>query len=577
MGLTASLLIGQTALSASQVAIQVAGNNIANAATPGYSRQRVGLSSITGQSIGNNSFIGRGVQLTEIKRIVDPSLIARVRAASATQSAAAVDVNLLNAVENITNELTGFDLSSQLTSFFNTFSELANTPTQPGTKSLAVEQGVAMAQYLRELRGEMIKQRQLVDGQLTQQVNAADGLLNQVAALNAAIIAGEGGSGGENGNLRDQRDVVLDQLAELVDITVVEEPAGSVNVLIDSIPVVLGANSRGLKLHIEQANGQINARIATKTPQEETVEARSGSIGALLKQRETALLSTINEIDTVAANLIFEVNKIHATGSPEKGLTSALASLRVTGDDQALSFNDPNNTAFADLPFKPKNGSFQVTIEDGNGNAQTHTIFVKLNGITDAGDAGFDDDASLESITAALNAIPNLNATITPEGKLSMTTAQGFNVAFSDDTSNLLPVLGVNAFFTGSNAIDVAVRSDLQEDPSFLAVGFKGANDIALAIAELRDKPLGSLGGNTMLESWISTSQGIAVEAASANIRFESLSTVRNSLEAQRQAISGVSMDEESIDLITYQNQYQGAARFISIVNDLTNTLLTLV
>ncbi|MGP1347107.1 MAG: flagellar hook-associated protein FlgK [Phycisphaerales bacterium] len=577
MGLTASLLIGQTALSASQVALQVAGNNIANAATPGYSRQRVGLSAISGQRVNANSFVGRGVQLTEIKRIVDPSLIARVRAASATQAAAATDASLLAGVESITNELTGFDLSTQLNTFFNTFSELANTPTQPGTKALAVEQGVAMAQFLRELRGEMVQQRQLVDSQLTQQVAAADALLSQVAALNAAIIGSEGGSSGQNAGLRDQRDAVLDELAQLMDITVVEESAGSVNVLVDSVPVVLGSESRGLKLVIESGNGQLNASVATRVPQQETIDARSGSIGALLEQRETALIGTISSIDTLTANLIFEVNKAHALGSPGKGLASVLGTVAVGGDDPTLPLNDPDNASIAGLPFKPKNGSFEVTIVDGNGNTQSHTIFVDLDGINASGEAGYEDDSTLESIVAELNAIPNLNASITAEGKLSMTTATGYMVSFAKDSSNLMATLGVNSYFTGTDATNIGVRADLAADPSLLSVGFEGSNETALALANLRDKPLGTLGGNTMLESWNSTSQGIAVSAASANVRLESLTTVRGSLEAQRQAISGVSMDEESIDLITYQNQYQGAARFISVINELTAALLTLV
>lgn len=577
MALTASLLIGQTALSASQVAIQVAGNNIANVATPGYSRQRVGLTTHSSQYLGHNSFIGRGVRIESIKRIVDPALINRSRAASATQTAAGIDANILSSLESITNELTGYDLSTQLTSFFNAFSDLANTPTQMGTRTLAVEQGVTIAQYLRELRSELVSQRQMIENQLYQHVSTASGLLDQVAALNHAIISSEGGSDGENGNLRDQRDAVLDQLAELMDITVVDAGGGSVDVLVDSIPVVVGAQSRGLEFHVEQINGKLNARVATVNPQEETIRIRSGAIGALLNQRETALVGTIEQVDRVTANLIFEVNRIHAMGAPEGGLTSAIASVPVIAANQSLSFNNPANTTFAGMDFLPQNGSFQVTIADGNGYTQTHTIPVKLTGINNAGVTGYEDDASLESIAAALNAIPHLNATITVEGKLSITTAEGFNAAFSDDTSNLLPILGVNAYFTGENAIDIAVRQDLRDDPSKLAVGYKGANDVALAIAQLRDKPLSSMGGNSIIDSWLGTTQSIAVESAGAQTRYESLSAVRSSLEAQRQSISGVSMDEESINLITYQNQYQGAARFISIVNELTTTLLSLV
>jgi flagellar hook-associated protein 1 FlgK len=246
MGLTSSLLIGRTALTASQVALQVTGNNIANAATVGYHRQRVGLSPLPGQSMGQNIFAGRGVAISEIRRVVDPALSARVRSSLADEQAAQVEVSILNTLESLTNELTGIDLSTELGRFFNAFSELANNPAGTATRATVIERGVSLASYVRSLRSDMIEARQQLESQLMTNVNRADELLGNIASLNGAIVTAELGRG-EEGSLRDQRELLITELSELMDVAVVEQSSGAVDILVDSVPVVQGQVSRGLE------------------------------------------------------------------------------------------------------------------------------------------------------------------------------------------------------------------------------------------------------------------------------------------------------------------------------------------
>ncbi|XOV77223.1 MAG: flagellar basal body rod C-terminal domain-containing protein [Phycisphaerales bacterium] len=225
---------------------------------------------------------------------------------------------------------------------------------------------------------------------------------------------------------------------------------------------------------------------------------------------------------------------------------------------------------------------------DENGNTFDQTIFVDLDGIDSAGATGFGDDTTLDDLRASIDAVPNLNAEITATGSLRIYTDAGYEVSFADDSSGVLAVLGINTFFTGSDAGDLAVGA-LRADPERISVGSgPGENDTALAIANLRDTPISRFprfmnggapasGDVTLQDLWGSTVERNAVLARSANTRYESLSAVRQSLEAQDRAIGGVSMDEESINLIQYQQQYQGAARFISVVDELTQLLLSLV
>jgi flagellar hook-associated protein 1 FlgK len=251
--------------------------------------------------------------------------------------------------------------------------------------------------------------------------------------------------------------------------------------------------------------------------------------------------------------------------------------------DVTLALNDPNNTSMQALPFQVENGGFSVTVRNAStGEAQTVRIDIDLDGLDASGAPGFADDTSLEDIRAALNNIPNLSATINANGTLSINAASGYDFSFSEDTSGALAVLGVNTYFTGTDASSIQVRQALVEQPTLLAAGRivageRNDNGTAMAITMLQDEALDALGGSTIRSAWSDAVQAIGIRTDAAGTRAEATRLVRESLEAQQAAVSGVSIDEESINLITYQRQYQGAARFISVVDELTQTLMAIL
>lgn len=576
MGLTSSLLIGQSALSASQIALQVTGNNIANVATPGYHRQSAMMGPIRGSHLVGRNFVGSGVAISDIRRAIDPAITARLRASISDEQAAMVDQSVLLQLESLTNELTGVDLSSELSKFFNAFSELSNSPGSTVARSSVVEQGASLATFVRSLRTDMVNMRNQIDTQIRQNVDRADELLSEIATLNLAIISAEQGRGTES-NLRDQRDSLIAELSGIIDVTVVEQANGAADILVGSQPIVLAGKSRGLVMFTESTGSTIEVEVRIRSSQER-VAVGSGRIGSLLGQRDGSIQQSIRDLDQFASTLMFEVNKLHTSGRSIKPVTDTTGWLRVPVSDQTLALNDPANGTLANLPFAPKSGSFQVIVRDQNGNESTTTINIDLDGIDATGASGYGDDTTLEGIRAALDAIPNLNAEITPAGELRIYTDSGMDVSFAEDSSGVLAVLGINTYFTGSTAADIGVRQALRSDPLLLNVGLKGdTNETSLAIAALRDAKISSFGGDTLAERWLKTVERTAVQTASAGTRAAALQTVRQSLESQNAAVSGVSLDEEAINLITYQQQYQGAARFVSIVNEMTQILINLV
>ena len=576
MGLTSSLLIGQSALAASQVALQVTGNNLANLSTVGYHRQVIGLSAMRGQQIGGGLFIGGGVGIGDIRRQIDSAIQARVRDSVSTEQAALVDLEIVSHLESVMNELTGVDLSSELIGFFNAFSEMANNPGANVTAATVVEQGSALSQQIRGMRREFHELRSQVDSQLRTAVSRADQLLTEIADLNRAITDSEGG-GGQNGALRDQRDSLVDELSSLIDVTVIERESGSVDVLVDSAPVVLGGTARGLKIEFQTVNNELRARILTRSDQE-TINISSGRVGGLLAQREGAINQTIDELDALASSLIFEVNRRHAIGKSALPVTDTTAQRQVPLVDQTLAFNHPDNDTFASLPFQAIDGVLRVVVRDQNGFESTTEISIDLDGRDSTGAASFDEDMTLEDLRGALDAIDNLNAEILPSGQLRLTTDAGYSVSFAEDTSGVLGVLGLNGYFQGTNAEDIEVSDHLRQHPEYLSLGFTpGGNETALSIASLRADSIGNLGGRTLSDAWLGTVGRVGVQGSSASTRAAAAGTVRLSLSAQEAAIGAVSADEEALNLINYQQQYQGAARFISVIDELTQVLFSLV
>lgn len=580
MGLSSSLQIGRTALTASQVALQVTGNNFANASTIGYNRQVVSLApNIDSRSGGY--FLGRGVGVNGITRQVDSALQARLWSGVSQEQYAGTQFQTLSTVQSVLNELTDNDLSSQLSRFFDSWSALSNSPDQDGTRSLVIQQGRTLSSSMRAMRSDLVNQRIQLDAQAGASVEQADNLLTQIADINAAIVTAEGGTSTSNA-LRDQREALVTELSQLMDVSVVEQPSGVLDVLVGSTPVVLAGVSRGVELRRDTLNGEVQISVSVRDDTTE-LDIRGGSIGALLDQREDTIDRTIEQLDRVASQLIFQVNRVHSAGYTKTPLANVTGTQRVAPGDVTRSLNDPGNSTFADLPFHATNGGFLVTVTNSTtGASETVRIEVDLDGIDSTGAPGFGDDSSVTSIAASLDGIENISASVNPDGTLRINADSGYTMSFSEDSSGALAVLGVNTYFTGSDAGDIGVREALYTAPGLLAAGLSVAgqpsdNGAALGILGLRDQTNEDLGGQSITGAWISAAQDVGARTAEAGNRSDASRLVRESLDAQRSALSGVSIDEESINLLNYQRQYQGAARFITVVDELTQTLLSLV
>jgi len=564
MSLNGALQIGRSAITASQAGLQVTGNNMANAATVGYTRQRVNLSPAHGEQIGPGQFVGNGVRIGEITRQIDVALQARLRDAISSEQGALVDQRFLTAIETLQNELTDNDLSTLLSDFFKSFSELANNPEDASVRSVVIQQGGTLANRISQLRGDYNRVRDEIDRDLGASVEAADDILSRLEQVNMQIAQAEQGAGQAN-SLRDQRDQLVNELSEHLDVSVVEQPNGMVDVLVGSTPVILAGKSRGIELRRETVDGKLDVSIRLAADQTR-LDIDGGRIGALMGQRADVVEPAIDDLDTFAAQLIHQVNRLHSQGQGQRGFDDVTGTYRL--DDTTVPMND----AAAGVPFDIENGSFFIHVTNQTSGARTtHQINV------DGGTMSLDD--LINEINTVVG-VPNVTAGVNSANQFTLTAAGGNEISFSDDSSGALAALGVNTFFDGEDAFDIQVNEALENDPTHLAAGsghVEGSNGTALAIADLQDAPVAALNERSLREFWEQSVSDLAVKTGAANDAVESTRLVRESIEGQVQAVSGVSIDEEAINLLTFQRQFQAAARFITVIDEAMQTLLAMV
>jgi len=564
MSIAGALQIGRSALAASQAAMQVAGNNMANAATVGFHRRTIHLAAAGDEIIGRNAFIGQGVQLQSIRREVDTALQSRLRDAISQENTSLVDQRFLTTIETLQNELTDQDLSSSLSEFFNAFSELANNPEDHAIRSLVVQEGLTLANKISSLRESYSGVIKQIDRELGASVTEVNDILDRISLLNTQITQTEQGVG-EAAALRDQRDLLINQLSEQLDISVIEQGNGATDIFVNSVPIVFGGSSRGVELRTESVNGQIEVSIRVKDDGT-LLNVNSGRIGGLMRQREDSVQPAIDDLDLLASELIYQINRTHSQGQGRFGFDSVTGSYGV--DDVTAALNSTN----AGLDFDTDNGSFFIHVTNKESGIRT-TFQINVDGSTD----------SLNDLINEINVtvgVPNVTASVGVGNTLSLTANSGYEISFSDDTSGALASLGINTFFDGADAGTIKINSVVENNPNFVAAGaghIAGSNDTALALAGLEDNQQSNLSNKSIRQFWQDSVTQLAVKAGAANSAVSSSNLVRGSLDAQLQASSGVSLDEEAINLLTYQRQFQAAARFIAVIDETLQTLLSII
>lgn len=373
MTLTSALRIATSGMQFSQTGLGNVSHNIVNTNTAGYTRQVIQSS-----SVAYNGF-GAGVQLSTIQRITDDFLTSRTLNAGADLAYANTRRTYLDSVEGAMNGANAEgSLQDLANTFFDSLSQLANSPSDSSLRRNAVQTASLFADTLRGVNGDIDTVQTRVDDQITAELSSINEILKRIYDLNKEIaLLGAGNiNGGNTNDLQDSRDTQVAELAKRVRINVSYSQNGSLRILTEtgrrlvdeaSYVQLKRSGGSGQFADIVAQNVQVDGNLNPSLVPFDTQNFTTGSIKALMDLRDRDIPALLAELDRFASTFMTEFNKVYSRGStipPQSVLNShATTGLATAAVDM-----------FANLSADLANTSFNISIVNSQGGVISTTL-----------------------------------------------------------------------------------------------------------------------------------------------------------------------------------------------------------
>ena len=582
MSLSIARYSAYSALMTTQTQISVASANIANADTEGYTKKTA-----TQVATVSNG-IGTGTTITGISSNVDKLLLKSLfQAVSALGSATVTDsyASQLQSLFGSTSsgdDSSGTSIANTIAALETAIADLADTPESETLKAQVVSALDDVAAQLRDTSNQIQTLRSNADQEIASDVDQANDLLATIKDLNDQIVK-EQAAGNSTADLEDQRNTALQDLSSLMDINYYSTDSGAIYVYTTSGQVLL--NSAVHELSFTSA-GSVTSSAAypgglsgiTVDGTDITAQIKSGSIAALIDQRDNVLTDAQSELDQLAVALADSLNAISnaSTASPPP---NSLTGATEVASGESLSAS----------------GIFRVAETDSDGNLVSYQDF------------DLSDYATVGDLVSAIDGMDGVSANIDVDGHVVITADDSNNgVAVNEMTSSvgssgssgwgLADYLGLNDLVAATGAGDFTVRSDILSNASLLpnstldpsstlTVGDSVVPEGSTAMAQsLYDAMTGdtsfSAAGNlsNRSTSFASYAADIVADAASAATKAVNTLTIKETVKSNLadtvSSQSGVNIDEETARVSQLENEYAAAAQLLQVLNSMFSSLL---
>jgi flagellar hook-associated protein 1 FlgK len=609
-GIFFGINIGVTALRAQQTALSVTGHNIANANTPGYSRQVANMQTNFALPVPSNNRwvgagqIGTGVSVSEVKRVRDQFIDWQIRQESGVLEEWRARHDTLTQIETVFMEPMDTGLSELLNNFWNSWQDLSKSPDSSPVRTTVKETAIALAEAFRHSYERLENIEEGLKENMEILKNEANSLLSQIAALNEQIKFIT--TGGHNPNdLLDQRDLLLDRLAELMDIEVNHVfanvagkvvPTGEVNVAVkiagypflvniidpkyekgavqlvrDGLDIKaegLQVDYKGSDISVLDFSGSNNLEfningtsiVLNKNYSDPSIEDPVAVIASDIQDQLTADGNSTVTVSHVGNSLI-----ISNAPSEELTISGVSGDLSIIGLSQ-ISLGDTLNFSTGEMYGLQKTGADSKT--------DASAVSYYKNKL----------DVMAEGLTRILNEIHKEGLTLKQDGAGNYIKGEDFFI-FKDEDGN-----------TTVSAKYIYLNPDIESDVGHIAAGklrddqinpddfYPGNNENALLIAGLRNLRLtivddklektdgtGDLKFDTYYQNFVSE---LGVATTEADRMVENQTTLVNQLTNRRESVAGVSIDEEMANMIKFQHAFQAASKYISVLDELAATIV---
>ena len=456
MSLAFGLQVALSGLRAQQLAMDVTAHNIANAGTEGYKRQEAQLVpgiSISGSFAMNGPGtpkLGSGVEVISIRRMQSTFIDGQVRTANQSIGSWSSKSESLSQIESILGEPGDNGLSSILDKFWSSWQELATSPESVPARAAVVETGSEVSERINSLYTNLRSIQFQLDTQIKDNVTRINDIATEVTSLNENI--GKSISGGYQPNdLMDRRDLLLDQLSQIVKFQVSGIGGAEMMVTINGKVLVQGTHA----MEVEATLGGNAWSQISWADNGWPLDPTDGQLKGQIEARDTLIQGYIDDLNTLAETIVTSVNAQHSLG----------------------------------------------TLPNGN-----------------------------------------------PAG---------------------------NFFVAGGDASSIAVQGTLQANPALVATSYTGRpgdNTLAQNIADVKSQLL--IGGQSINDAYASLVGQIGSDSRRAMSQVDVGNLSLEQLQTQRESVSGVSLDEEMINMIRFQQAYNAAARMVTTMDEMIDIVV---
>lgn len=614
----AGIEMGKRSLMAHTTAINTAGHNVSNADTEGYSRQRVQMCAFDplyrpdlsrAETPGQ---VGQGMTVQDVTRVRDELLDARITAQAHQESYWSTREKYYVMLEQIYNEPAETSVRSHMDQFWQAWQELALYPDSQAARQAIVTRGDTLAGSIRQRYASLNGVATLINGDIDATVRQVNDYARQIAQVNEEIIKSQ--AMGDNPNdLLDRRDLLVDKLSGLVNVSADRRDADEFMVHIDGHILVQGSKFRQFAVVSPTDNNAFNEVVWADT--QNAAQITGGSLGALVELRDVDVRNEMQSLNTMTMNFADMVNDIHRNAMGANGTTgldffvqqdfveNANGNYDRDGDgalDSSYVFRLTGSNALAATAQTGLEGVITIAGKTGNITVPyypTDTVETIINRINDSDGevkAYLDRNSNLvlKATTASDAANPDFVIRHVEDsghflsGYAGVLAGRGAENAYDFNQPDAVARLAANAQYAVSPmlnpaayiTVNGAIRSDVLSVaaayPSAAGSVEPGDSSAASQIASLRNTPV-MIGRSRTFDDYFAESvTNVGLKGEQAQNMLAQQNVIMGDLRNLRESISGVNIDEELADIIKFQHGYNAAARFISVMDELLDTVI---
>ncbi|NIY48687.1 flagellar hook-associated protein FlgK [Cedecea colo] len=543
------LNLAQSGLGSAQSALNVVGNNLSNAMTSGYSRQSIIFGEAGGRTTGNG-FFGYGVQINGVERAYNGFINNQVRSAATEYQALASRYEQLSQVDNMLGDDTS-NVSVALNNAFGAMEKMSSDPVSLAARQETLSQFKALAYQFQSNSKTLNGLEKGNNTQITQTVNVINASAEQLAKLNREIEKIQGQTGTLPADLLDQRDILLGTLNDQIGIRVTENPTtGRVDVTIaNGLPLVNGDRSYAMEASVSPANPSETVvyyvdASGNSLPLDEA-KITTGKLAGLFMFRNEDLKDARNQLNQLALQMANRFNEVNQQGYDLNG-AEGQAIFNVTVPAALANRNNGGNASL---------GVTYSSIADVR--PQDYIITYKGPGASDW-EVKTSSGGAVETTAGPDGELQFDGLSIKPQGNPQANDSFVLN-SVSGVADNLSVAIADGSTIAASNSPDASEESNNENIKNLLAI---------------KNETL--IGKSTLTEAYASLVSSVGSSVTSLKANAATSAKTVDAMLYEQQAVSGVDLNEEYINLTMFTQYYQANAQVLQTATTLLDTILSI-